>query len=111
MSALDVTVPDIGDFTDIPVISILVGVGDSVNAEDPLIELESDKATMEVPSPAAGVVKEIKVNEGDTVSMGSLVLILETEGAGEAAPAAPVPVPAVRPAHLDHCRSPCATEV
>ena len=49
MSALDVTVPDIGDFTDIPVISILVGVGDSVSAEDPLIELESDKATMEVP--------------------------------------------------------------
>lgn len=98
MSALDVTVPDIGDFTDIPVISILVGVGDSVDAEDPLIELESDKATMEVPSPAAGVVKEIKVSEGDTVSMGSLVLVLETEGAGDAAPAAAsaeTPAPAV----------------
>lgn len=97
MSALDVTVPDIGDFTDIPVISILVGVGDSVDTEDPLIELESDKATMEVPSPAAGVVKEIKVSEGDTVSMGSLVLILETEGAGDAAPAAAAesPTPAV----------------
>ena len=63
MSALDVTVPDIGDFTDIPVISILVGVGDTVSAEDPLIELESDKATMEVPSPASGVVKEIRVSE------------------------------------------------
>lgn len=101
MSALDVTVPDIGDFTDIPVISILVGVGDSVNAEDPLIELESDKATMEVPSPVAGVVKEIKVNEGDTVSMGSLVLILETEGAGDAAPAAPAAAEAPTPAVVD----------
>jgi len=61
MSALEVNVPDIGDFTDVPVVSILVAVGDSVSAEDPLLELESDKATMEVPSPAAGVVKEIKV--------------------------------------------------
>ncbi|NND89315.1 MAG: dihydrolipoyllysine-residue acetyltransferase [Granulosicoccus sp.] len=78
MSALDVTVPDIGDFTDVPVISILVGVGDSVAAEDPLIELESDKATMEVPSPAAGVVREIRVSEGDLVSMGSMVLVLES---------------------------------
>jgi len=101
MSALDVTVPDIGDFTEIPVISILVGVGDSVDAEDPLIELESDKATMEVPSPAAGVVKEIRVNEGDLVSMGSLVLILETEGAGDAAPAAPAADVAATPAVVD----------
>lgn len=87
MSALEVTVPDIGDFSDIPVISILVGVGDTVDTEDPLIELESDKATMEVPSPAKGVVKEIKVNEGDLVSMGSLVLLLEAEGEASAAPA------------------------
>ncbi len=55
MSVLEVEVPDIGDFTDIPVISILVAVGDTINVEDPLMELESDKATMEVPSPAAGV--------------------------------------------------------
>ena len=83
----EVKVPDIGDFTDVPVISILVGVGDTVAEEDPLIELESDKATMEVPSPAAGTIKEIRIGEGDKVSAGSLILILEDEGGGEAAPA------------------------
>ncbi len=98
MSALDV--PDIGDFTDIPVISILVGVGDTVSTEDPLIELESDKATMEVPSPASGVVKEIRVSEGDTVSMGSLVLILETEEASASAPASAAAAPAAAPAPM-----------
>ncbi|SHK46314.1 dihydrolipoamide dehydrogenase [Shimia gijangensis] len=94
---MDVKVPDIGDFSDVPVVTVLVAVGDTVAAEDPLIEVESDKATMEVPSPAAGVVKEIKLAEGDTVSEGSLILILETENASEApieaatdaAPAAP----------------------
>ncbi|SFP70977.1 dihydrolipoyllysine-residue acetyltransferase [Tranquillimonas alkanivorans] len=75
--ATEVKVPDIGDFTDVPVINILVGVGDSVKEEDPLIELESDKATMEVPSSASGTVKEIKVSEGDKVSQGSLILIIE----------------------------------
>lgn len=84
----EVKVPDIGDFNDVPVISILVSVGDTVAAEDPLIELESDKATLEVPSPAAGTVKEIKISEGDNVSEGSLILILEADGAG-AAPVAP----------------------
>ena len=79
---IEVKVPDIGDFTDIPVISVLVEVGDTVAKEDPLIELESDKATMEVPSSAAGKVKEIKVKEGDKVSEGSLVLILEGEDSG-----------------------------
>lgn len=89
MSALEVTVPDIGDFTDVPVISILVAVGDSVSAEDPLMELESDKATMEVPSPAAGVVREIKVAEGDLVSQGSLIVIMDSaEAASEGMPAA-----------------------
>ena len=77
MSIIEVTVPDIGDFTDVPVISILVSPGDHVAEEDPLIELESDKATMEVPSPAVGEVKEIKVSEGDTVSEGALILTLE----------------------------------
>jgi pyruvate dehydrogenase E2 component (dihydrolipoamide acetyltransferase) len=77
MSTIEVKVPDIGDFTDVPVISIMVKTGDHVSKEDPLIELESDKATMEVPSPAEGDVKEIKVSEGDKVSEGSLVLILE----------------------------------
>jgi dihydrolipoamide dehydrogenase len=74
---IEVKVPDIGDFTDVPVIEILVAPGDEVAPEDALITLESDKATMDVPSPAAGVVKELKVEVGDTVSMGSLILILE----------------------------------
>ena len=74
---MDVKVPDIGDFSDVPVIGILVSVGDTVAAEDPLVELESDKATMEVPSPAAGKVVEIKVSEGDKVSEGSVILVLE----------------------------------
>ena len=89
---MDVKVPDIGDFTDVPVVSVLVAVGDTVAAEDPLIELESDKATMEVPSPAAGVVKSIVVSEGDTVSEGSVILQIEAEGAeAAAAPAAEAP--------------------
>ncbi|SFN71994.1 pyruvate dehydrogenase E2 component (dihydrolipoamide acetyltransferase) [Roseovarius lutimaris] len=93
---IEVTVPDIGDFDNVPVVGILVSVGDSVAAEDPLVELESDKATMEVPSPSAGVVREIKVAEGDSVSKGSLILILDAAGAGDApAPAAaPAPTPA-----------------
>ena len=89
---VEVKVPDIGDFSDVPVLSILVSVGDVIALEDPLVELESDKATMEVPSPAAGKVAEIKVSEGDTVSEGSLLLLLEGEGTA-AAPAAPVEEP------------------
>ncbi|MGX9357124.1 dihydrolipoyl dehydrogenase [Roseobacteraceae bacterium S113] len=93
---MDVKVPDIGDFDEVPVVSILVAVGDTVAEEDPLIELESDKATMEVPSPAAGVVKEIKVSEGDNVSEGSLILVLEG-AAAEEVPAAPTDAPAAAP--------------
>jgi len=97
---IEVTVPDIGDFDNVPVVGILVSVGDTVAAEDPLVELESDKATMEVPSPSAGVVKEIKVAEGDSVSKGSLILFLEGAGAEDApAPAAaPASAPAAAPA-------------
>src|SRR6187401_1256836 len=91
---VEVKVPDIGDFKNIPIIEILVKPGDNVRPEDPLIALESDKATMEVPSPAAGVVKELKVKIGDKVSEGSLVLILEAEGAAPAA-GAPPPTPIV----------------
>ena len=87
MAIVEVKVPDIGDFADVPVITVMVGPGDTVAAEDPLIELESDKATMEVPSPAAGKVVELKVSEGDNVSEGTLILTLEAEG--EAAAAAP----------------------
>ncbi|MBL8489754.1 MAG: FAD-dependent oxidoreductase, partial [Rhodocyclaceae bacterium] len=87
--SLEVKVPDIGDFKDVPVIEIHVRPGDAVKAEDALVTLESDKATMDVPSPAAGVVREIRVALGDKVSEGSLVLVLEA-AAGVAA-AAPAP--------------------
>lgn len=75
---IEIKIPDVGDFKDIPVIEVLVQPGDSVDKETPLITLETDKATMEVPAPNAGVVKEIKVKIGDKVSEGSLILILET---------------------------------
>jgi pyruvate dehydrogenase E2 component (dihydrolipoamide acetyltransferase) len=87
---LEVKVPPIGDFKNVPVIEVLVKPGDAVQPEDSLITLESDKATMEVPSPAAGVVKELKVKVGDRVSEGALILTLEPAGAAapQAAPAA-----------------------
>ena len=78
----DVKVPDIGDFTDIPVIEIHVKAGDTVEKEQSLVTLESDKATMDVPSPAAGTVKEVKVKLGDNVSEGSVILTLEAQGGG-----------------------------
>ena len=99
---IEVKVPDIGDFKDVPVIEVFVKVGDVVKAEDSLISLESDKATMDVPCPAAGTVKEIKVKVGDKLSEGSLVLLLEAAAASDAPPAAvtaqppaaaPVPTP------------------
>jgi pyruvate dehydrogenase E2 component (dihydrolipoamide acetyltransferase) len=85
---IEIRVPDIGDFSDIPVIEVLVAEGDRIDAEDGLVTLESDKATMEVPSPAAGVVRELKLKLDDTVSEGDLVAVLELdEGAGgESAP-------------------------
>ena len=86
---MEVKVPDIGDFKDVPVISLLVAVGDEVTKEQPLIELESDKATMEVPSPAAGKVASIAVKVGDKVSEGALILVLEGAGAATAPAAAP----------------------
>ena len=93
MSLVEVKVPDIGDFKNIPIIEILVKPGDSVKAEDPLIALESDKATLEVPAPSAGTVKEIKVKVGDKVSEGTLVLMLDA-AAQPAAAATPAPQPA-----------------
>ena len=92
---IDVKVPDIGDFADISVIEIFVKPGDTIKKEDSLISLESDKATMEVPSSHAGVVKELKVKLGDKVSMGSVVLVLDATD-GVVAPAAPSK-PAVAP--------------
>lgn len=82
MSTIDVKVPDIGDFSDVPIIEILVGPGDEVAAEDPLITLESDKATLEVPSPSAGKIAEILVKVGDKVSKGTKIARLEEAGGG-----------------------------
>jgi pyruvate dehydrogenase E2 component (dihydrolipoamide acetyltransferase) len=77
----EVSVPDLGDFADVPVIEIHVAPGDVVSGEDPLVTLESDKATMDIPSPAAGTVRELRVKVGDLVSRGSPVLLLDTAGA------------------------------
>ncbi len=92
-----VEVPDIGDFEDVPIIEILVSAGDTVAAEDPLVTLESDKATMDVPAPASGVVKEISVKLGDRVSQGSALMTLE--GGNGAAPAADAPAADAPAAH------------
>jgi pyruvate dehydrogenase E2 component (dihydrolipoamide acetyltransferase) len=79
-AATEVSVPDLGDFAEVPVIEIHVAAGDVVSAEDPLVTLESDKATMDIPSPAAGTVGELRVKVGDLVSRGSLILLLDTSG-------------------------------
>ncbi|WP_416051931.1 dihydrolipoyllysine-residue acetyltransferase [Cupriavidus basilensis] len=92
--AIEIKVPDIGDFKDVPVIELFVKVGDLVKAEDPLVSLESDKATMEVPAPHGGVVKQIHVKLGDAVSEGSVLMQFEGNGAGTAAAA---PAQATKP--------------
>ncbi|MGI8572211.1 MAG: dihydrolipoyl dehydrogenase [Solirubrobacteraceae bacterium] len=99
----EIRVPDIGDFTDVPVIEIHVSPGDEVSAEDPLVTLESDKATMDIPAPAAGVVKQLSVKIGDRVSEGSVLLTLEANGAGpsEAASEAEADVAVEREAEPD----------
>ena len=88
MAIVEVNVPDIGDFNDVPVIEVLVKPGDTVKPEDPLVTLESDKATMDVPSPSAGVVKAVAVKVGDKVSKGSALLTLDSGAAAAATPAA-----------------------
>ncbi len=98
MSPVEIKVPDIGDFKGIPVIEIFVKPGDTVKAEDSLVTLESDKATMDVPSPAAGVIREVKVKLGDKVSEGSVIVILEAAAAGDAKPAAVAAPSAAAPA-------------
>jgi len=102
MALVEVKVPDIGDFDEVAVIELLVKVGDTVKAEQSLITVESDKASMEIPSSTAGVVKELKVALGDKVKEGSVVLVVEAAGAAAAAPAAApaaaAPVAAAAPA-------------
>ena len=112
MSTIEVKVPDIGDFTDVPVIEIFVKPGDTVKAEDSLITLESDKATMDVPSPSSGTVKELRVKLGDKVTEGMVILTLEAaadapspqpspaSGRANEAAAPPVPGPAAVPPPL-----------
>jgi len=106
MSTIEVKVPDIGDYNDVPVIEILVNVGDSVSQDQGLITLESDKATMEVPATADGVVKEIKVQLDDKLSEGDVVIILETQADAAVteskaeetkAPVTPPPIPVSSP--------------
>src|SRR5215475_10140020 len=94
MSTMEVKVPDIGDFKDVPIIEVFVKPGDAVKTEDPLVTLESDKATMDVPSPAAGTVKELQVKVGDKVSEGSVILTLDAAAAGASAAQKTVPAPA-----------------
>ncbi|MGJ7613605.1 MULTISPECIES: dihydrolipoyl dehydrogenase [unclassified Variovorax] len=94
MSEQQIKVPDIGDFDEVAVIEVLVNVGDTVKAEQSLITVESDKASMEIPSSDAGVVKAIAVKVGDKVKQGSVVLTLEVDGAAAAAPAPAAPAPA-----------------
>ena len=85
----EIRVPDIGDFTDVPVIEIHVSPGDNVSPEDPLVTLESDKATMDVPAPLRGTVKQLRVKIGDRVSEGSVLVTIESDGAAPADHAAP----------------------
>ncbi len=94
---LEVKIPDIGGFDDVPVIEVMVKPGDVVNAEDSILTLESDKATMDVPSPAAGTVKDVKVKVGDKVSEGTLVMLLEASAAA-AKPVSAAPTPVQTPA-------------
>jgi pyruvate dehydrogenase E2 component (dihydrolipoamide acetyltransferase) len=101
---LEVRIPDIGDFKEVAVIEVMVKPGDTVSAEDSIITLESDKATMDVPSPASGIVRDVKIKVGDMVAEGTLVLLLEASAAApmavapaKAAPAAATPQPAVAP--------------
>uniref|UniRef100_UPI00313CD164 FAD-dependent oxidoreductase n=1 Tax=Hydrogenophaga sp. OTU3427 TaxID=3043856 RepID=UPI00313CD164 len=107
MALMDIQVPDIGDFDEVAVIELLVKAGDTVKAEQSLITVESDKASMEIPSSHAGVVKELKVKLGDKVKQGSVVLTLEAEGGA----AAPTPAPAASPAAAAPAPAPAAAPV
>ncbi|RZL93346.1 MAG: dihydrolipoyl dehydrogenase, partial [Variovorax sp.] len=115
MSEQQIMVPDIGDFDEVAVIEVLVKPGDSVKAEQSLITVESDKASMEIPSSAAGVVKALAVKVGDKVKQGSVVLTLEVDGAAASAPAAtpvaPAPAAAAKPAAAPAASAPAVAAV
>ena len=103
---IEVRVPDIGDFKDVAVIEVFVNPGDTIKVEQSLITVESDKASMEIPSSAAGVLKELKVKVGDTVNIGDLLAILEGTAVAPASPpatAAPVAAPAAAAAACRRC--------
>ncbi len=108
MALVEVKVPDIGDFDEVAVIELLVKVGDTVKAEQSLITVESDKASMEIPSSAAGVVKELRVKLGDKVKEGSVVLMVEASGAVAASPSAPATAPAAAPVAAAPATAPAA---
>ncbi len=109
MSQIEVKVPDIGDFKEVEVIEVLVKVGDTIKVEQSLLTVESDKASMEIPSSHAGVVKEIKVKIGDKVAEGSIVVIIDAEGAAAApAPAAAAAAPAAATASAPAAPAPAA---
>jgi pyruvate dehydrogenase E2 component (dihydrolipoamide acetyltransferase) len=107
----EILVPDIGDFTDVEVIEVLVAAGDTIAAEDSLISVESDKATMEIPAPEAGVVKEVKVAVGDKVSEGSLLLMLEPSAAAAPAETAPAEAAKAEAAHAAPVAAPAPAAV
>ncbi len=107
----DIKVPDIGDFDAVDVIEVLVNTGDTIAVDDALITLESDKASMDIPAPSAGVVKEVKVAVGDKVAEGSLILILEGAARAQAAPAASAASPASTPSQAAPVRVPAAASV
>jgi len=109
--AIEIKVPDIGDYDAVPVIEVHVKPGDSINAEDALVTLESDKATMDVPSPQAGVVKDVRIKVGDNVSEGSVLVMLEAANEASAAPpaAAAAPAPAPAPAAAAPAPAPAAS--
>ena len=115
MAIIDIKVPDIGDFAEVGVIEVLVKPGDAIRAEQSLITVESDKASMEIPSSHAGVVKELKVKLGDKIAEGAVVLTLEVQGAAAAAPAA-APAPAApasesKPAPAPAAQAPAAPNI
>ena len=111
MAIIDIKVPDIGDFKEVAIIELLVKPGDTIKAEQSLITVESDKASMEIPSSHAGVVKELKVGLGDKVSEGTLILTLEAaDSAAKSTSTSSVRTDAQPPARAEPVEAPALTE-